>query len=161
VPISCKRGATDAKVEVHLEKVKENEDGSRKVFSRSPDGKTLTVKRIDVNGDLILMTIYRMNEKGDPRGCKIYDAKGDELFRVRYGYDKKTGHLVEEQMFDSRMKRVSATTGKEYPIRRFIYTYDEQGKRLKPLVHGEEGFDDLPAAAPSALEGNPFDEGVR
>ena len=36
-------------------------------------------------------------------------------------------------MFDSRVKNRDPDTGKEMPVRRFIYTYDAQGNRSKPI----------------------------
>jgi len=163
--ICCGQIADDEKVDSRFVRVKENDDGSRTVFRRSPDDRTLTKKRFDLNGRLILMTIYRMDKKGNPRGCKIYSTGGNELFRVRYGYDRQTRRLVEEQMFDSRVKRLNPNTGEESPIRRFIYTYDAQGNRSKPFAlcylpgkTAEESFDSLNAPAPSALESNPFAE---
>ena len=66
-----------------------------------------------------MVTVYRMDEQGNPRSCKIYDGQQQELYKVRYGYDKQWGRLVEEQMFDSRVKRIDPNTGEEMPVRQF------------------------------------------
>jgi hypothetical protein len=138
-----------------------NEDGSRTVFRKSPDNRTLIKKTYSGNGVLRLKTIYRMDAYGNPRSCKIYDGKGIELFKVRYGYDRRWGRLVEEQMFDSRVKRINPDTGGEMPVRRFIYTYDAQGNRSQPLaitLKPGKTAESLYGAQPSALEHNPFDD---
>lgn len=109
------------------------EDGSRAVFTRSPDARTLTKKTYSESGSLILVTIYRMDTQGNPMNCKIYDSKKNEMFKSRYGYRKSDGQLVEEQMFDSQVKRIDPKTGQEMPVRRFIYTYDALGNRSAPI----------------------------
>jgi len=138
-----------------------NKDGSRTVFRKTPDNRTLIKKTYSSAGVLELKTIYRMDAYGNPRSCKIYDGKGNELFKVRYGYDKRWGRLVEEQMFDSRVKRIDPNTGREMPVRRFIYTYDAQGNRSKPMaivLKPGKRAEDLYGAQPSALERNPFED---
>jgi hypothetical protein len=110
-----------------------HDDGSRTIFSRSPDARTLTKKTYTENGALFLVTIYRMDAQGNPMNCKIYDGQKNEMFKSRYGYRKSDGQLVEEQMFDSRVKRIDPNTGEEMPVRRFIYTYDALGNRSAPI----------------------------
>lgn len=140
-------------------RVLRGEDGSRTVFKRTPDNRTLTKRMFSAQGSLVLITIYRMDTQGNPRSCKIYDGKNTELFKVRYGYDRDTGQLMEEQMFDSRVRHLNPGDGSEMPVRRFIYTYDANGQRSKPvaivLTPGRTA-DEL-YGAPSALESNPFD----
>jgi hypothetical protein len=110
-----------------------HEDGSRSVFTRSPDARTLTKKTYTGQGALFLVTIYRMDAQGNPLNCKIYDGQKNEMFKSRYGYRKTDGQLLEEQMFDSRVKRIDPNTGEEMPVRRFIYTYDALGNRSAPI----------------------------
>ena len=113
-------------------RVMRNEDGSKTLFLRSPDNKTLTKKTFTANGVLELVTIYRMDANENPLGCKIYDGLKQELFKVSYGYRKSDGQLIEERMFDSRVRRINPADGvTEMPVRRFIYTYDGQGKRSR------------------------------
>lgn len=114
-------------------RVMRNEDGSRSVFTRSPDARTLTKKTYTGQGALFLVTIYRMDAQGNPLNCKIYDGQKNEMFKSRYGYRKTDGQLLEEQMFDSRVKRIDPNTGEEMPVRRFIYTYDALGNRSAPI----------------------------
>ncbi|MFT4175216.1 MAG: hypothetical protein QM627_01055 [Luteolibacter sp.] len=141
-------------------RVMKKDDGSREVFRRSPDSRTLTKRTENANGQLVMVTIYRMDERGNPTGCKIYDGDNNELFKSSYGYRKQDGQLVEERMFDSRVKRIDPSTGREMPVRRFIYTYDAQGKRSAPiaitLIPGKSAEETF--GGPSALEKNPFDE---
>jgi hypothetical protein len=141
--------------------VKTNKDGSREYFSRTRDMRTITKQTKGADGTLRLTTVYRLSPQGNPLNCKIYDGKGVELFKSRYGYDPKPGltygKLLEEQMFDARVKRTDAS-GREIPVRRFLYTYDAQGNRNAPmaitLIPGKDA-DDL--YGPSALEFDPFD----
>jgi hypothetical protein len=141
--------------------VKTNKDGSREFFSRTRDMRTITKQTKSADGTLRLTTVYRLSKQGNPLTCDIFDGKGTRLFKSRYGYDPKPGltygKLVEEQMFDARVKRVDANR-QEIPVRRFLYTYDAQGNRNAPiaitLVPGKDA-DDL--YGPSALEFDPFD----
>jgi len=140
-------------------RVMRHDDGSRTVFTRSPDNKVLTKKTFTANGALFLVTIYRMDANGNPMNCKIFDGKKNEMFKSRYGYRKSDGLLVEEQMFDSRVKRTDPNSGEEMPVRRFIYTYDALGNRSAPisitLTPGKTAEEVY--GGPSALDVNPFD----
>jgi hypothetical protein len=141
--------------------VKTNKDGSREYFSRTRDMRTITKQTKSADGTLRLTTVYRLSPQGNPLACDIFDGKGTRLFKSRYGYDPKPGltfgKLVEEQMFDARVKRADAS-GQEMPVRRFLYTYDAQGNRNAPmaitLVPGKDAND---IYGPSALEFDPFD----
>jgi hypothetical protein len=139
-------------------RVTRHDDGSRTVFERSADEKVLTKRTYTADGNMYLVTVYRMDAHGNPLNCKIYDGQKNEMFKSRYGYRKSDGLLVEEQMFDSRVKRVDPNTGEEMPVRRFIYTYDAMGNRSAPIsitltpgATAEEVY-----GGPSALEINPF-----
>lgn len=139
-------------------RVMRHDDGSRTIFVRSPDNRTLTKRTRNTQGVLTMLTIYRMDHHGNPTGCKIYDGDGNELFKSSYGYDKKTGRLAEERMFDSRVKRIDPKTGNEMPVRRFLYSYDALGNRSAPIaitlipgVDAEKFF-----GTPSALDSDPF-----
>ncbi|MFD2257898.1 hypothetical protein ACFSSA_14545 [Luteolibacter algae] len=139
-------------------RVMRHDDGSRTVFTRSPDNRTLTKKTFTANGAMYLVTIYRMDAHGNPTGCKIYDGQKNEMFKTSYGYRKSDGQLVEERMFDSRVKRIDPNTGKEMPVRRFIYTYDALGNRSAPiaitLIPGKTAEEVY--GGPTALDVDPF-----
>ena len=161
--LACADGTKipEKEVEGPYVRVKMNQDGSRTVFRRSRDNRTLTKRTYSTDGVLRLITVYRMDPKGNPRGCKIYDGQKNELFKVSYGYDKKTARLVEERMFDSRVKNIDPDTGREMPVRRFIYTYDAQGNQSKPIsivLKPGARAEDVFGAGPSALKQNPFDD---
>lgn len=145
--------------------VKKNKDGTSEEFSRTPDLRTITKKTLSANKVLVLTTIYRLDANGNPKNCDIFDGSGKKLFKSRYGYSKKPGltfgKLVEEQMFDARVPRYNPDTGEEMPVRRFIYTYDSNGKQHKPvaltLTPGrtyEEAYG--PGPESSALQFDPF-----
>jgi hypothetical protein len=112
-------------------RIMRHEDGSRTEFRRSPDDRTLTKKTTGNNGYVKLVTVYRMDNNGNPRGCQIFDGKSNLLYKVSYGYHKTTGQLVAEDMFDARVKILDERTGREMPVRRMYYTYDAQGNRSK------------------------------
>lgn len=140
-------------------RVMRNQDGSTAIFRRTPSNEVLEKRTFSAGSILTMLTVYRMDRRGNPLGCKIYDGLKQELFKARYGYDKDTGRLVEEQLFDARVKRLDPTGQFEMPVRRFIYTYDANGKQNKPISivlrpgkTAEEMY-----ARPSALESNPFD----
>ncbi len=139
-------------------RVMRHDDGSRTIFSRSPDARTLTKKTYTGKGALFLVTIYRMDAQGNPMNCKIFDGQKNEMFKSRYGYRKSDGQLVEEQMFDSRVKRIDPNTGEEMPVRRFIYTYDALGNRSAPisitLTPGKTAEEVY--GKPTALDVDPF-----
>jgi hypothetical protein len=136
-----------------------HEDGSRAVFIRSPDNRKLTKKTFSANGVLKMLTIYTMDSAGNPRGCKIMDGKNNELFKVSYGYHRQTGLLVEELMFDSRVRHMQ--DGKEIPVQRLCYIYDAEGKRSAPIVYNYrpgKTFEQVFGIKSSALDVNPFNE---
>ena len=135
------------------------EDGSRAVFVRSPDSRTLTKKTVSPNGVLTMLTTYRMDANGNPLSCKIKDGQGTEMFKVSYGYHKVTGLLVEELMFDSRVKRINPANGKEMPVQKVVYLYDAEGKRSAPIVFNllpGKTFEQVFGVKSSAIESNPF-----
>ncbi len=125
-----------------------NNDGSYTEFSKSSDDRVIFRKTYGAakggNGHKVLRmcVIYRKDLFGRMRSGKIYDGAGKLLYRVVYGYHRKTGKLIAEDMFDARVKRTKAirnpTTGKleerEIPVRRLYHRYDAQGRRAKPIV---------------------------
>lgn len=134
-------------------------DGSRAVFIRSPDSRTLTKKTFSPNGVLCMLTTYKMDSNGNPLGCKIKDGQNTEMFKVSYGYHKVTGQLVEELMFDARVRRLNPANGKELPVQKIVYLYDAEGKRSAPIVFNllpGKTFEQVFGVKSSALESNPF-----
>jgi hypothetical protein len=158
--IPCRGGDFDA-VDGPNVRVMRQEDGSRSVFIRSPDSTTLTKKTFSPNGVLTMLTVYKMTSSKNPLGCKIFDGQNNELFKVSYGYNKNTGQLTEERMFDARVKRKDPATGLEMPIQRVIYLYDAEGKRSAPIVYNllpGKTFEQVFGVKSSALETNPFNK---
>lgn len=135
------------------------EDGSRSIFIRSPDSRTLTKKTFSPNGVLTMVSTYKMDSDGNPLGCKIRDGQNHELFKVSYGYHKVTGLLVEELMFDSRVRHLNPANGKEQPVQKVVYLYDAEGKRSAPIVYNllpGKTFEQVFGVKSSALGANPF-----
>lgn len=142
-------------------RVLRHEDGSRAIYVRSPDNRLLTKKTYSPNGIVTMVTEYKMDTAGNPRGCKIRDGQNNEMFKVSYGYHRVTGLLVEELMFDSRVKRINKDTGKEQPVQRVAYLYNAEGKRSAPIVFNYlpgKTFEQVFGVKSSALDRNPFKE---
>jgi hypothetical protein len=142
-------------------RVMRHEDGSRTLFTRTPDNRTLTKRKFSANGVLNMLTVYRMDANANPIGCRIYDGRNQLLFKVSYGYRKTDGQLVEERMFDARVVRKDPNTGKEMPVQRICYVYDTQGNRSAPVVYNllpGKKFEEVFGVKSSALDTNPFNE---
>ncbi|MCX6865442.1 MAG: hypothetical protein NTV46_04345 [Verrucomicrobia bacterium] len=140
-------------------RVMRHEDGSRTMFTRAPDDRTLTKKKYSANGVLTMLTVYRMDANANPIGCKIFDGQNQLLYKVSYGYRKADGQLVEERMFDARVTRRDPNTGKEMPVQRICYLYDAQGNRSAPIVYNllpGKTMEQVFGVKSSALETNPF-----
>lgn len=142
-------------------RVMRHEDGSRTLFTRPPDNRSLTKKKFNANGVLVMMTNYRMDSNSNPVSCKIYDGSNNLLYKVSYGYRKSDGQLVEERMFDARTKRLHPNSGVEMPVQRVCYVYDAQGNRSAPIVYNllpGKTFEEVFGVKSSALDVNPFKE---
>ncbi len=144
-------------------------DGARTRFTRTPDNTTLTKKKYSANGIMEMVTIYRMDKLGNPLGCKIYDGDENLLFKVSYGYRKQDGQLVEERMFDARVKRIDPKTGDEMPVQRIMYLIDGNGNRSAPIIYNLkwaaekqiESFQKRFGVDSTMYEKNPFAEDNR
>ncbi|KAB2641104.1 MAG: hypothetical protein DVB26_05435 [Verrucomicrobia bacterium] len=139
-----------------------HKDGSKTIFTRSPNNLVLTKKTFSAVGRLSLITIYRMDSGGNPVSCKIYDGQKNELFKVSYGYRKSDGQLVSEEMFDSRVKRINPKKPtEEMPVQVVRYVIDAQGKRSAPIVFNllpGKSFEEVFGSSSSALQTNPFQD---
>jgi len=120
-------------------------NGSRTDFVRTEDHRTLIKYNYSSKGELTQMTVYRMDEKGNALGAKIFDGRKKELYKISYGYRVSDGTLAEERMFDSRTKRISPEDGKELPIRRFVYKLDDSGKPADRIELKGKGASDSEA----------------
>ena len=141
-------------------RVMRHKDGSKTIFTRSPNNQVLTKKTYSIAGKLTLTTVYRMDAGGNPISCKIKDGQGTELYKVSYGYRKSDGQLVMEQMWDSRVKRTNPKDpAEEMPVQVVRYVIDAQGKRSAPIVFNllpGKPFEEIYGSNTSALESNPF-----
>ncbi|YCM43251.1 hypothetical protein V2O64_18235 [Verrucomicrobiaceae bacterium 227] len=124
----------------HVRIKRNDQDGSYVVFERTPDDKSLTKTTKDQNDRIKLQATYRRNSKGFLTTGQIHDGQGVLLWKVRYGYDAKTGLLIAEDMFDARVRRYYPPqfrnddgTLKEMPIRRVYYFYDADGNQSKAI----------------------------
>lgn len=120
----------------HVRIMRNNFDGSLIEFSRTPDSRQLLKKTKDKDGNIMMTARYFRNPKGFLTAGEIYDGQGVLLYRVRYGYDKTTGYLRAEDMFDARAKFQRPVNGemKELPVRRIYYWYDDEGNESKAIA---------------------------
>lgn len=136
-------------------------DGSKSVFTRSPDNRVIT-KKTFVGGKLSLITVYRLDGMGNPHGCDISDGQGTRLYRVDYGYRKQDGQLVMERMWDCRTKRFYPKNPTvEMPVQVVEYLIDAQGKRSMPIVTSTlpgKTFEQVYGASTSAMDPTMFRE---
>ena len=125
----------------HVRIKKNDQDGSHVVFERSPDDRRLVKTTKNQNGEVKMRATYTRNEKGFLTFGQIHDGQGTLIYRVQYGYDRATGRLIAEQMFDARVRNYyplpikDEETGArvEMPVRRVYYFYDAEGNQSKAI----------------------------
>ena len=138
-------------------------DGSKSVFTRSPDNRIVTKKTFAAaGGALVLITVYRLDSFGNPQACNISDGQGILLYNVDYGYRKPDGQLVMERMWDCRVKRYYPNDPtKEMPVQVIEYLIDAQGKHSMPIVTSTlpgKTFEEVYGSKTSAMEPRLFDD---
>lgn len=117
-------------------RIKRHQDGSKTVFRRSPDDRQLVKRTFAASGYLKMTAVYRVDARGNPLACKIWDGKKTLLYKVSYAYNRSTGRLEAERMFDARAERLDPRDPrKETPIRVMYYNYDAQGNQTAPEVY--------------------------
>ena len=124
----------------HVRIKRNDQDGSYVVFERTPDDRSLTKTTRDQNDQIKMQATYRRDDKGFLKTGEIRDGQGSLIYKVRYGYDKKTQLLLAEDMFDARVQRYYPPeyrnddgTLREMPIRRVYYFYDADGNQSKAI----------------------------
>lgn len=134
----AKKRTPEANAHVRLMK---NSDGSTTQFKRDINNTTLEKSTFveKQNGEKVIRTrtTYIRDKQGRLRSGVIEDGQRVKLYKLRYGYDPKTGRLIAENMFDARVVRRNDPKNpqKETPVRALRYSYDAQGQRSKPLVY--------------------------
>jgi hypothetical protein len=134
-------------------------DGSRVVWTQDADKRVLRKKVFSPNGSLATLTVYRIDPNGNPLKCDIYDDQHTRLYRGVYGYGKSDGKLVMALFYDSRTKRVDRAGGSEIPVRRYDFEYDDKGNPLKPTAVDTTATpspQDAPKGFPTVPFENPF-----
>jgi len=152
-----------------LVRVKRNADGTitelEEVDKRTIVRRTLKEK---ANKERIISSksTYIMDGNRVLRNCKIADGQGNILFIIRYGYDKNTGRLIAEAMFDAKAQHFNKD-GNPIPVQRLYYKYDPQGQRSKPFsitAVGDKKVEEFTSWKPHLKErmktllGDEFDE---
>lgn len=151
----------------HNVRIMRHRDGTNTEYRRSNDEKTLVKKRLSGTkggrNSILTTTIYRMDQRGNPLSCKIFDGKENLLYKVAYGYHRETGRLIAEDTYDARVPQKDAKTGKETPVRRMYWFYDGAGNVSRAFSfvwrkgkYAEEEYDrpkDIESSFPSD---NPF-----
>jgi len=122
-------------------RIMKNSDGSSTQFKRDHTNTRLEQSSFmeKANGEKIVRTrtVYRRDINGRLRSGIIEDGKKNKLYRIIYGYDKDTGRLIAENMYDARVTRRNDPKDltKETPVRALRYSYNAQGQRSKPIVY--------------------------
>ena len=122
-------------------RILKNSDGSSTQFKRDHTNTRLEQSSFKEkeNGEKIIRTrtVYRRDLNGRLRSGIIEDGQKNKLYRIKYGYDKNTGRLIAENMYDMRVTRRNDPTdpNKETPVRALRYSYTAQGQRSKPVVY--------------------------
>ena len=135
---SAQKRIPEANAHVRLMK---NVDGSTTQFKRDLNNTTLEKSTFieKQNGEKIIRTrtTYIRDKQGRLRSGIIEDGQRIKLYKLRYGYDPKTGRLIAENMFDARTIRRNDPRDprKETPVRALRYSYTAQGERSKPVVY--------------------------
>ncbi len=137
----------------HHVRMQTNSDGTKTEFKRHPHQRMMTKTTFSKDGVVISKTVYRRGIYGKLRSCKIYDGESNELFKVAYGYDKRTSRLTAENMYSSKSGEL---------VRILWYDYDSAGNRSKPRIVVEPHFEKPPPGLllylqPSAPEKDPFE----
>ena len=118
-------------------RVKRNDDGSVTVFERGNDLRSLTKTTKSPQGQILVLTQYRLDGRGNPLKCDIFDQNGTRIFKTQFGYSKRPGptfgKLVQELLYDARNKNIDPETGKEKPVHMFLYTYNADGSPNLPV----------------------------
>ncbi|BCX47420.1 hypothetical protein HAHE_13280 [Haloferula helveola] len=137
LPCASAQGVPGFDIEGPFVRVKRNEDGSRTVFKRGNDKKTLTKSTYTASGNLTMKTVYRLDDEGNPLKCDIYDGLGNRLYKTSFGYSKRPGptfgKLVQELLYDARTKRYFPGTRNEKPVHMFQYRYNPDGSAQLPI----------------------------
>jgi len=119
-----------------IAQVKKNADGTiTELEHKDPqtiERRTLTPQK-NGTGIVASKTIYEKARDGILRNAKIYDGKGNIIFKIKYGYHKVNGRLILEELHDAKAKRFNEQ-GREIPLQRLYYKYDIQGNRSKPFA---------------------------
>ena len=172
---SCYCGAVEKEVweaTQHNVRIMRHRDGTNTEYRRSSDEKTLTKRRRDGarggRNAIVTTTVYRMDARGNPLSCKIFDGKENLLYKVAYGYHRKTGQLIAEDTYDARVPQRDAKTGKEVPVRRMYWFYDGAGNVTRAFSYvwrkgefAEDKFDQHKDYDTSFPTDNPFKTGSK
>ena len=125
----------------NLARVKRNADGTiteLKVVDKNTVVRVTLREKKNKERIISSKSTYSIDNLNRARVCHIADGKGNLIFKIKYGYSKRTGRLLSEGMFDMRVKRLNAE-GKEVPVQRLYYKYDAHGNRSKPFAITNQG----------------------
>lgn len=116
--------------------IKLEEDGSRMIFDQSEDKRSLIKTTRTTEGAVEVTAIYRLDAKGNPLKCDLYDELGESICKVRFGYSKRPGitygKLVQELFYDTRQKRLVPDGQSEQPVHMFLHRYKGDGSAERP-----------------------------
>ena len=122
-------------------RLQRNEDGTHTVYERGNDKLTLTKRTKNAKGNVLMTTIYRLDENGNPRKCDVYDVQGNRIYKTSFGYSTVPGvthgKLVQERLYrvNPPHTEFNPKTGRreEAPIHVIYYRYNADGTPMKPV----------------------------
>ena len=128
----------------------QHKDGTRTESLRKNG--TLRESTYDRNGERVGARVFIFDKDGQPRQAVTYDGKMIPLGTIQFGYDPRTGALVEERHFNAKAKLVrrvfyhGALKQPEYAGKFVAFTYDPENPRAKPVLESGDVKPALPVS---------------
>jgi len=122
-------------------RVQKNEDGTRTIYERGNDKRSLTKRIYNAKGNVVMTTVYRLDDNANPRKCDVFDVQGNRIYKTSFGYSRVPGvtygKLVQERLFriSPPYTEPNPKTGKreEAPVHIIYYRYNADGSPMKPV----------------------------
>jgi hypothetical protein len=105
-----------------------HDDGTRTDYRRTLDKRVVIKRHFEADGLLQTTTVYLVGKGNKILSGRIYDGRGEDLYRCRYGYSMPAGELVEEQVQVAGEPAPLAPGELPEPAFRVVYTRNPAGK---------------------------------
>jgi hypothetical protein len=114
-------------------------DGTRSTTVTDPEKRTTEETLLDASGKTIRRIVYPLDDRNQPRGAIVHDAKGKIVYKSKYLRD--SADRIQEET-------IMSETGET--IRRRVYTYGANNK-----VSGVDEYDANGVLIPRAVKPSP------